>query len=185
MLCWWDYNAKRKEENSLYPKFYEIEKEILKMADEKKVEEKLNAKTLKLKEFFKANKMEMFQDQNVNDEAQTTIFRSRMQVKGQLLPFAILLDRTVYTLIQVQLAPAVATGDAFNKVAKFLNECNNRYRLFKFTISEVGDLLINATLTFPDDKFEPALLNAILAEIVKFLDAEYAGLMEKVWAEVK
>ena len=25
----------------------------------------------------------------------------------------------------------------------------------------------------------------ILAEIVKFLDAEYAGLMEKVWAEVK
>lgn len=156
------------------------EKEIKKMA-----EEKMNAKTLKLKEFFKANKMEMFQDQNVGDEAETTIFRSRMQVKGQLLPFAILVDRTVYTLIQVQLAPAVATGDAFVKIAKFMNDCNNRYRLFKFTISEAGDLLINATLTFQDEKFEPALLNAILAEIVKFLDAEYPALMEKVWAEVK
>ena len=152
---------------------------------EKKIEEKMNAKTLKLKEFFKANKMEMFQDQNVGDEAETTIFRSRMQVKGQLLPFAILIDRTVYTLIQVQLAPAVATGDAFVKIAKFMNDCNNRYRLFKFTISEAGDLLINATLTFQDEKFEPALLNAILAEIVKFLDAEYPALMEKVWAEVK
>ncbi len=148
-------------------------------------EEKMNAKTLKLKEFFKANKMEMFQDQNVGDEAETTIFRSRMQVKGQLLPFAILVDRTVYTLIQVQLAPAVATGEAFVKVAKFMNDCNNRYRLFKFTISEAGDLLVNATLTFQDDNFEPALLNAILAEIVKFLDAEYPALMEKVWAEVK
>lgn len=145
----------------------------------------MNAKTLKLKEFFKANKMEMFQDQNVGDEAETTIFRSRMQVKGQLLPFAILVDRTVYTLIQVQLAPAVATGEAFGKIAKFMNDCNNRYRLFKFTISEAGDLLVNATLTFQDEKFEPALLNAILAEIVKFLDAEYAALMEKVWAEVK
>lgn len=152
---------------------------------EKKIEEKMNAKTLKLKEFFKANKMEMFQDQNVGDEAETTIFRSRMQVKGQLLPFAILIDRTVYTLIQVQLAPAVATGDAFVKIAKFMNDCNNRYRLFKFTISEAGDLLINATLTFQDDNFEPALLNAILAEIVKFLDVEYPALMEKVWAEVK
>lgn len=156
------------------------------MADKAvQTEEKLNAKSLKLKEFFKANKMEMFQDQNINDEAETTIFRSRMQVKGQLLPFAILVDRTVYTLIQVQLAPAVATGKAFSKVAKFLNECNNRFRLFKFTISEAGDLLVNATLTFKDDNFEPALLNAILAEIVKFLDAEYPALMEKVWAEVK
>ncbi|MCQ2361754.1 MAG: hypothetical protein MJ048_01810 [Acidaminococcaceae bacterium] len=152
---------------------------------EKKVDEKVSAKAAKLKAFFAENKMEMFQDQNVNDEAQTTIFRSKMAVKGQLLPFAILLDQSVYALVQVQLAPAVAVGDAFEKVSTYLNQCNNRVRMFKFTISAAGDVMLNVPMTFKDDDFNPALMNAILVEIIKFLEVEYAGFMAQVWTSAR
>ena len=74
------------------------------MGNVKEKEEIMNAKTIKMKEFLEANKIECFDLQKLADEQQTAIFRSRMQIQGQTLPFAILIDISVYTLLQVQLA---------------------------------------------------------------------------------
>ena len=145
----------------------------------------INAKTAKLKEFFAENKIECFQVEERNDENETAVFHSLMQVKGQTLPFAILLDKSVYTLFQVQLAPALVKGEAFAKIAPFLNEMNNNYRVFKFVITNEGDLLLNACIVSKDDAFDPALVNAIIAETVKFLEAEYASIMAKIWKEIE
>ena len=145
----------------------------------------VNAKTLKLKEFLEANKIECFQIEERNDENETAVFRSLMQVKGQTLPFAVLLDKSVYALLQVQLAPAIIKGDVLGKVAAYLNEMNNNYRVFKFVITNEGDLLLNACIVSKDDNFDPALVNAIIAETVKFLEAEYASIMAKIWKEIE
>ena len=145
----------------------------------------INAKTTKLKDFFAENKIECFQVQERNDENETAVFRSLMQVKGQTLPFAVLLDKSVYALLQVQLAPAIIKGDVLSKVAAYLNEMNNNYRVFKFVVTNEGDLLLNACVVSKDDNFDPALVNAIIAETVKFLEGEYASIMAKVWEEIK
>lgn len=149
--------------------------------DEK--EEIMNAKTIKMKEFLELNNIECFELQKMEDEQQTAIFRSRMQVRGQTLPFAILIDISVYTLLQVQITPAVIKDEKFLKIAAFLNEMNNNYRLFKFVVSPDGDLLLNACLTAKDGNFDPALINAILGETLKFLESEYPKIMSKVWDE--
>ena len=109
-----------------------------------KMENIINAKTAKLKEFFAENKIECFQVEERNDENETAVFRSLMQVKGQTLPFAVLVDKSVYALLQVQIAPALVKGEAFAKIAAFLNEMNNNYRVFKFIVTNEGDLLLNA-----------------------------------------
>ena len=145
----------------------------------------VNAKTLKLKEFLEANKIECFQIEERNDENETAVFRSLMQVKGQTLPFAVLLDKSVYALLQVQLAPAIIKGDVLGKVAAYLNEMNNNYSVFKFLVTNDGDLLLNACVVSKDDNFDPALVNAIIAETVKFLEAEYASIMAKIWKEIE
>ena len=145
----------------------------------------INAKTAKLKDFFAENKIECFQVEERNDENETAVFHSLMQVKGQTLPFAILLDKSVYGLLQVRLAPEIIKGDVLAKVATYLNEMNNNYRVFKFVITNEGDLLLNACIVSKDDAFDPALVNAIIAETVKFLEAEYASIMAKVWEEIK
>ena len=145
----------------------------------------INAKTAKLKEFFAENKIECFQVEERNDENETAVFHSLMQVKGQTLPFAILLDKSVYGLLQVRLAPEIIKGEVLAKVATYLNEMNNNYRVFKFVVTNEGDLLLNACIVSKDDAFDPALVNAIIAETVKFLEAEYASIMAKVWEEIK
>ena len=145
----------------------------------------INAKTAKLKDFFAENKIECFQVEERNDENETAVFHSLMQVKGQTLPFAILLDKSVYGLLQVRLAPEIIKGDVLAKVATYLNEMNNNYRVFKFVITNEGDLLLNACIVSKDDAFDPALVNAIIGETVKFLEAEYATIMAKVWEEIK
>ncbi len=145
----------------------------------------INAKTTKLKDFFAENKIECFQVEERNDENETAVFRSLMQVKGQTLPFAVLLDKSVYALLQVQLAPAIIKGEVLGKVAAYLNEMNNNYRVFKFVVTNEGDLLLNACVVSKDDNFDPALVNAIIAETVKFLEAEYAPIMAKIWKEIE
>lgn len=141
---------------------------------------KINEKTIALKKFFTENDMNMFESENLNDEAETTILRSRIKIDGQLLPIAILIDCTNYILIQVQIIPDVVTDDTFADVMNCLNEYNNRFRLFKFTISESGDVLFNATLTFVNNTFDPLFLNKVLAEIVKLLNTEYFELANKI-----
>ena len=145
----------------------------------------INAKTTKLKDFFAENKIECFQVEERNDENETAVFRSLMQVKGQTLPFAVLIDKSVYALLQVQLAPAIIKGDVLSKVAAYLNEMNNNYRVFKFVVTNEGDLLLNACVVSKDDNFDPVLVNAIIAETVKFLEGEYASIMAKIWKEIE
>lgn len=147
--------------------------------------ENINPKTLKLKEFLEENKIECFQIEERNDENETAVFHSLMQVKGQTLPFAILLDKSVYGLLQVRLAPEIIKGDVLSKVAAYLNEMNNNYRVFKFVVTNEGDLLLNACVVSKDDNFDPALVNAIIAETVKFLEGEYASIMAKIWKEIE
>ena len=147
--------------------------------------ENINAKTLKLKEFFEANKIECFQIEERQDANETAVFRSRMQIKGQVLPFAILVDNSVYTLLQVQLVAGAVKGEAFANLAPYINELNNNYRVFKFAVTNDGDLLLNACVPAQNDGFDPVLLNAIIGETVKFLEVEYASIMAKVWNESK
>ena len=138
---------------------------------------KLTAKVEKLDKYFKENKLDMFALQNVEDAMSTGIFRVNMELKsGEKLPAAILLDGSVYSLIQVQLGMAAVKGYA--KVAKIVNNLNNGLRMFKVTVTDNGDVLLNAPLIFAEDKFEPVMVHAIVIEILKFLETNHKVIMD-------
>ena len=139
------------------------------------------SKIEKMQEFLKENKIECFEIQALEDERHTTIFRSRMEVKGQILPMAILMDDSVYVLVQVQIAPQVITKEKLAAMAEVINNMNNNVRLFKFTVSDKGDLMLNACMTAENNSFNPVLLNAIMSEALHFLEAQYTNIMEVIW----
>ena len=150
--------------------------------EETKVIEMEN-KIEKMTKFLEENKIECFDVQKIEDAQHTTIFRSRMEVKGQLLPMALLMDDSVYVMLQVQIAPQVIDEAKLKDFAAAINNMNNNVRPFKFTVSEKGDLMLNACITAENNTFNPALVNAIMGEAVKFLDAQYANIMEAVWGK--
>ncbi len=68
-------------------------------------------------------------------------------------------------------------------LAGAINNMNNNVRPFKFTVSERGDFMLNACITAENTTFNPALVNAIMGEAVKFMEAQYGNIMEAVWAK--
>lgn len=134
-----------------------------------------------MQQFLKENKIECFDIQKFDDERHTTILRSRMEVKGQILPMAVLMDDSVYVILQVQIAPQVINEEKLSDLAAVINNMNNNVRPFKFTVSEKGDFMLNACITAENNTFNPVLLNAIIGEALKFLEAQYANIMEAIW----
>ena len=145
------------------------------------MEEKMADKVEKMQPFLADNKIECFDVQKLEDERHTTIFRSRMEVKGQLLPMAVLMDDSVYVILQVQIAPQVVDEAKLAELAAAINNMNNNVRPFKFTVSDRGDFMLNACITAENNTFNPVLLNAIMGEALKFLEAQYANIMEVIW----
>ncbi len=145
------------------------------------MEEKMADKVEKMQQFLADNKIECFDVQKLEDERHTTIFRSRMEVKGQLLPMAVLMDDSVYVILQVQIAPQVVNEAKLAELAAAINNMNNNVRPFKFTVSDRGDFMLNACITAENNTFNPVLLNAIMGEALKFLEAQYANIMEVIW----
>lgn len=145
------------------------------------MEEKMADKVEKMQQFLADNKIECFDVQKLEDERHTTIFRSRMEVKGQLLPMAVLMDDSVYVILQVQIAPQVVDEAKLAELAGAINNMNNNVRPFKFTVSDRGDFMLNACITAENNTFNPVLLNAIMEEALKFLEAQYANIMEVIW----
>ena len=43
--------------------------------------------------------------------------------------------------------------------------------------------MLNACITAENNTFNPALVNAIMGEAVKFMEAQYGNIMEVVWAK--
>ena len=111
------------------------------------MEEKMADKVEKMQQFLADNKIECFDVQKLEDERHTTIFRSRMEVKGQLLPMAVLMDDSVYVILQVQIAPQVVDEAKLAELAGAINNMNNNVRPFKFTVSDRGDFMLNACIT--------------------------------------
>lgn len=145
------------------------------------MEEKMADKVEKMQQFLADNKIECFDVQKLEDERHTTIFRSRMEVKGQLLPMAVLMDDSVYVILQVQIAPQVVDEAKLAELAGAINNMNNNVRPFKFTVSDRGDFMLNACITAENNTFNPVLLNAIMGGALKFLEAQYANIMEVIW----
>ena len=145
------------------------------------MEEKMADKVEKMQQFLADNKIERFDVQKLEDERHTTIFRSRMEVKGQLLPMAVLMDDSVYVILQVQIAPQVVDEAKLAELAGAINNMNNNVRPFKFTVSDRGDFMLNACITAENNTFNPVLLNAIMGGALKFLEAQYANIMEVIW----
>lgn len=134
-----------------------------------------------LQKYLLENKIEGFGLQNVQDEVHSHVFRSNLPVAGSNLAFMILLDDSVYTLIQVQVASHLVTEDKKAFVCEELNQLNNQYRMLKYNLDDSGNILLSCSIPAGLEHFDPALLIALLNQIQGHLNATYPELMARLW----
>lgn len=154
-----------------------------KMADAKKTAEvKVAAeKVAAFKKYLEENKITGFGLQDFQNDVHAQAFRSNLPVEGQNLPFMILLDDSVYTMLQVQIATSIAVGEKRAKICEYLNDLNEQYRMLKYSADAAGNVLLTCCIPAGVPHFEPALVIAILNQVQGHLNAVYPDIMKHLW----
>ena len=140
------------------------------------------AKAEKFQKFLKENDINFFESQTLADEFHTTIFRSRIEAKGQIMPMAIFIDDSIFTIIRTQVATGINAKNV-ERIKSYLNTLNAEYKIFKYYLREDGNIYLDICVPFVDETFDSRMIQTLLPILVQQLEAVYEDLMAEVWAK--
>ena len=141
-----------------------------------------NEKALKFQEFLMENDISVFSSESLDDEYQTVIFRSRIETKGQILPMAVFIDTSIFTVIRTQVVSGISESK-MGRIKDYLNELNTKYKIFKYYLRQDGIVYLDLCLPFIDETFDSKMIQLLLSVLVQHLNDVYEDLMEKVWTK--
>lgn len=86
------------------------------------------SKAAKFDEFLSSNNINCFSKEEIDNEMHSIVYRAHMEVSGQNLPTMIVLDDSIYTMIQVRVAAGVVNAGNREGVLMHINELNKNTR---------------------------------------------------------
>lgn len=135
-------------------------------------------------DFLDAKEIKAFVSETIeNDPEQTTVFRSRVEVDGQALPLLVLLDRSIFSMIRVQILPKCKTEENELAVLKLANDLNLKYKPFKLYFDGEGSLILDICMITPDEKAEEIgdMVYGMFNVMITFLNENYRTMMKTIW----
>lgn len=143
----------------------------------------MNKKAQILQEYLQEKNITCFQVQEVpNDELNTVVFRSSIEVEGQQLPTLVITDSSIYTMIRVRVANAALKEGNETELLKAIGKLNSHYKIFKYYFAEDGALILDSYLLEKPEELDGDMVYTVLDIIVKHLLAEYKNIMKAIWA---
>ena len=160
-----------------------LEKQAEKLIEKKEAAAAEGAtKAEKFQAFLKDNDINYFESQALSDEFHTTIFRSRIEAKGQIMPMAIFIDDSIFTIIRTQVATGINETN-IDSIKSHLNMLNAEYKIFKYYLREDGNIYLDICVPFVDETFDSRMIQTLLPILVQQLETVYEDLMAVVWAK--
>ena len=160
-----------------------LEKQAEKLIEKKEAAAAEGAtKAEKFQAFLKDNDINYFESQALSDEFHTTIFRSRIEAKGQIMPMAIFIDDSIFTMIRTQVATGINEKN-IDSIKSYLNMLNAEYKIFKYYLREDGNIYLDICIPFVDETFDSRMIQTLLPILVQQLETVYEDLMAVVWAK--
>ncbi len=142
----------------------------------------MNAKATKFNEYLAKNKITCFNAQAIDNEMHAVIFRSFMEVSAQNLPTMVVLDDSIYMMVQVRVAAAVVKEGNRPALLEHFNALNRKYKVFKYYINDNQDIIIESCIPATEEGFVPDIIHVVIDIILKHLNEEYPQIMKLVWA---
>ena len=140
-------------------------------------------KVEKFQAFLKENDLNFFDSpQSFDDEFHTTRFNSRIEAKGQIMPMAIFIDDSIFTIIRTNVATGINVKNV-ERIKNYLNTLNAEYKIFKYYLREDGSIYLDVCVPFVAETFDGRMIQTLLAILVQHLEAVYEDLMAEVWAK--
>ena len=143
----------------------------------------MNKKAQIFQEYLQEKNITCFHVQEVpNDELNTVVFRSSIEVEGQQLPTLVITDSSIYTMIRVRVANAALKESNETELLKAIGKLNSHYKIFKYYFAEDGALILDSYLLEKPEELDGDMVYTVLDIIVKHLLAEYKNIMKAIWA---
>lgn len=140
-------------------------------------------KAAKLQAYMEQENITGVEMHEAGDAAHSHVFRSNLPLRGRDLPFMILVDDSVYTLIQIEVAARIAAVKKKPSLAAYLDDLNDEYRMLKYNSDAAGNLLLTCCIPSGVEQFDPQLIIALVNEIQGHLETIYPELMKNLWSD--
>ena len=145
----------------------------------------LNKKAEAFQKELKNLNLENLQAEELKDDFHTVIFRSNLDVAGTLIPFAVFIDDSIYTIFRIQIATKIVTTkekeQILEQILEHINDVNMNYKIFKCFINKDGDLFLDCCIPFAsNDAFNPKLIRVIMGVAGQYVIDEYDNMMKAV-----
>ena len=142
----------------------------------------MNKNAEAFKKYLDEKKIEVFTIEETPDDPQeTAVFRSHIIVAGQQLPTIVVTDKSIFTVIRVQVAPQVLTEQNKAALLEFVNGENLKYKPFKLYFNANGALLLDLCLTNADDDLKSDAVYLLFDVIINYLNDNYQEIMKAIW----
>lgn len=143
----------------------------------------MNTKADKFNKFLEEKNITCFQTQEVEGDMHPVVYRSFMEVNGQNLPTMLVIDDSIYVMLQVRVGAGLVKDANKAAVLEHLNALNENFKVFKYYVADNGDVVIESCIPTTDDEFVPEMVHAVIDVVLKHLNEEYPKLMKVVWAD--
>ena len=141
----------------------------------------MNLKATKFTNFINERNINVFQMQEIDGDMHPVVYRSAMEVGGQNLPTMLVIDDSIYVMLQVRVGAGLVKESNKAAVMEHMNSLNENYKVFKYYANENGDIVIESCIPTTDEEFMPELVHAVIDVVLKHLNEEYPKLMKTVW----
>ena len=142
----------------------------------------MNLKATKFTNFINERNINVFQMQEIDGDMHPVVQRSAMEVGGQNLPTMLVIDDSIYVMLQVRVGAGLVKESNKAAVMEHMNSLNENYKVFKYYANENGDIVIESCIPTTDEEFMPELVHAVIDVVLKHLNEEYPKLMKTVWS---
>ena len=142
----------------------------------------MNLKATKFTNFINERNINVFQMQEIDGDMHPVVYRSAMEVGGQNLPTMLVIDDSIYVMLQVRVGAGLVKESNKAAVMEHMNSLNENYKVFKYYANETGDIVIESCIPTTDEEFMPELVHAVIDVVLKHLNEEYPKLMKTVWS---
>ncbi|MGN1087659.1 MAG: YbjN domain-containing protein [Phascolarctobacterium sp.] len=142
----------------------------------------MNLKATKFTNFINERNINVFQMQEIDGDMHPVVYRSAMEVGGQNLPTMLVIDDSIYVMLQVRVGAGLVKESNKAAVMEHMNSLNENYKVFKYYANENGDIVIESCIPTTDEEFMTELVHAVIDVVLKHLNEEYPKLMKTVWS---
>ena len=143
----------------------------------------MNKNAEAFQKYLEEKKIEVFTlDETEGDAQETAVFRSHIIVAGQQLPTIVVTDKSIFSIVRVQIAPQVLTEENKAALLDFVNAENLKYKPFKLYFNANGALLLDLCLANPNGTLEGDAVYLMFDVIINYLNENYQNMMKTIWA---